>query len=482
MTDYIEPSADYLAMKPYWDKVDAITTGVEAMRARSASYLPSFPNESRENYAYRVQSSRLTDIFSDITESLAAKPFTREVGLADDSAPAQIDLIVEDADRMGNHLHVFAQQMFYSGIAYGLDWIMVDYPATPAGATLADERRDGARPYLVRVEAKDMLEVRSAVVGASEIITYARIDESTADVARVRIFERQQAEGGGYLPAAFVVMERVKGGDWVEAGGGVLSIGEIPLIPFFTGRRIPGTWRFTLPMKRVADLQVEHYQQETNLKLAKENTCFPMLVGKGIAPPVGEDGKPVKLPVGPSTVLYAPMNELGTHGDWGVIEPGAASLQFLADQIAQTEAAMRELGRMPSVIGTAGITQVAAAAASQRASSAVQAWAYSLKDALEKALRYAAQWLGIAYEPTVYVDTDFAIQIGDDKSPELIVALQKDGLISLQTMLQELKRRGVLSPEVDEEQEAERVLREAALSGEPEPGEPVIIEDENNGT
>ena len=94
MTDHLEPSADYLAMKPYWDKVDAITAGVEAMRARSASYLPSFPNESRENYAYRVQSSRLTDIFSDITESLAAKPFTREVGLADDSAPAQIDLII----------------------------------------------------------------------------------------------------------------------------------------------------------------------------------------------------------------------------------------------------------------------------------------------------------------------------------------------------------------------------------------------------
>lgn len=479
MTDLLTQSADNAAMQPYWTKVDSIMAGVEALRSQSAAYMPPFPSESQASYDYRVKSSRLTDIFSDIVESLAAKPFAREAGLADAGAPAQIQAVAEDVDMMGNHLHVFAQQVFFAGIAYGLDWILVDYPFMPEGATLADERESGNRPYFVRVGAQDMLEVRSEVIAGREQFTYARINESDETTGRVRIFVRDLSG------VRYELWEKPKGRDAFElAAAGKLSLSEIPLVPFYTGRRIPGSWRFTLPMKRVADLQIEHYRQETNLKLAMENGCFPMLVGKGISPPVDEKGQPITLPVGPATVLYAPMNETGVFGDWNVIEPHAATLQFLAEQVQQTETAMRELGRMPVTSGTAGITQVAAAAASARASSAAQAWTYSLKDALEKAFRYAAQWMLLGVEPTVYVNTDFAITIGGDKAPDLLLSLQKDGLISAQTLLQELKRRGILSPEVSEEDEAERVLSEAVVvDDEPMPGEPANTdrEGEENG-
>lgn len=462
MIDYLAQSDDYKAMLPYWRKASAIESGVEALR--TAEFIPRFPAESDEGYRYRVKSSVLTNIFSDICESLAAKPFTREVGLATEASEV-ITRLIEDIDRSSNHLHVLAQQVFLAGVQFGVDWLFVDYTQVPEGSTLVDEQMLGARPYVVRVTCFEMLEVRSEIIGGEEAITYVRMNETDEESEKVRIL---YLEDGG---VHYELWERKdKTTVWNQIGGGALMVrGEplrrIPVAVFYTGRRVPGTWRFTMPMKRVADLQIEHYLQESNLKLAKEQTAFPMLVGAGVSPPIGSDGKPGKLEVGPGAVLFAPMNDMGGHGSWSIIEPATSSLQFLAAERDKTEQAMRELGRQPLTAGTAGLTQVAAAYASQRASSAVQAWAFILKDALENALRFCAVWLGIEFEPTVYINTDFAITIGDEKAPDILVGLEQDGIISRSTLIAELKRRGILSEEVDEEEEAVKALNEFTTAG-----------------
>jgi hypothetical protein len=75
-------SSDHLAMKPFWDMVADILDGAAAMRKLPSGknpYLPQFPNESSADYQYRVENAKFTNIYRDIVESLAAKPFTKEV-------------------------------------------------------------------------------------------------------------------------------------------------------------------------------------------------------------------------------------------------------------------------------------------------------------------------------------------------------------------------------------------------------------------
>lgn len=467
-------SSDHRAMAPYWQKVADVTAGVEALRERKKQYLPQFPSESDKNYDYRNANSKFTDIFSDIVESLACKPFSKEVGLANDEVPDEIKTFVEDVDRAGDHLHVFAQNVFHAGIANAIDWILVEHTKAPPINTIDEERRAGSRPYWVRIAAQDMLAAYSAMDGAKEIFHYVKINETYTSVTagvekvipRVRLLVRDPIAGDrgahiGYSQPRFEVWEAEDGSnEWALIDSGSLTIGEIPLVPFVTGRRKPGTWQVTQPMRRVVDLQIEHYQQETNLKSAKELTAFPMFKGEGVSPALGADGEPKRMPIGPSTVLYAPMGDDGKHGTWGVLEISTSSLKFLAEEVDRTELQMRELGRQPLTAGTSGITQVAAAFASQRASSAVQAWAFTLKDALEKAIRYAAQWMNITLEPTIYINTDFAIELGQDKAPEVLLQMEERNLISAQTLLAEMKRRSILSPEFDEMEEVNRILKE----------------------
>ena len=469
--DMLATSKDYQAMLPYWKKVAAFVEGADTVKKAGELYLPKLPNETPVNYQYRLNNARFTNIYRDIGENLASKPFSKEVKLDEMNPSEALKGIVEDIDGSGTHLNVFSNNVFFEGINSGITWVMVDYPSVPANATLADERKLGVRPYWVQIDAKDLLWVESAIIDGHEQIVYAKIHEprtarnedgTEKTVDRVRILVRDQTTEG-YAPARFEVWE--KDTDWKLVEDGSISIGVIPLVPFYTGRRRGATWQIIPPMSGVADAQIEHYQEETKYKIARELCAFPMLVAKGIdAPTTDEKGNQIVTPVGPGIVLYAPPYDAGggtiSHGDWGIIEPQTSSLKLLSDEIDKLEAKMRELGRQPLTSSSTGLTQVAAAFASQKAASTVQAWAYILKDALENCFALTSKWLDIGEEPSVFVNSDFAIEIGEDKQPDILFSMQKEGILSRATFWQEMMRRNILSSNFAPEKEEEKLEAE----------------------
>jgi hypothetical protein len=483
------PSSDYSAMKSYWDQVATILGGAPAMRQAGSVYLPQFPNETEGDYEYRRENAKFTNIYADIVTSLTRKPFAEEVTLAD-GTPERIEALAEDIDGRGNNLHVFAAETFFDGLNDSISWVLVDYTETRSRAdgrplTIAEERRMGVRPYWVRIPASRMLAVYTDVVDGAEVVVHARVKETTTRrdgfdetaIERVRVFDRAPIyavldDGGltdrviGYGPATFRIYERqttgrkAQGASWQVVSEGPVTLGVIPLVPFITGKRKDGGLQFIPPLQGVADLQIEHYQQETALKSITELTAFPMLSGNGVQPPM-EGGKIAPVPVGPRSVLYAPPNaDTGNHGEWAFIEPSAESLKFLAEQVDATENQMRELGRQP-LSQSAGITVVAAASASQKASSVIQAWALGLKDCLEQCLKLTADWLSLGVEPEVSWNLDDLDLTDDDKGPATILDARKNGDISQETLWTEFRRRGILSADFDADEEKDRLEAEA---------------------
>src|ERR1700756_5768803 len=103
------PSSDYLTMLPYWRMVEAIKGGAEAMRAVAmgsttyasmsgpsqpvsnlrdlqrglaptypqSPYLPCFPNESYADYENRRKWAPFTNLYEDIADNLASRPFSK---------------------------------------------------------------------------------------------------------------------------------------------------------------------------------------------------------------------------------------------------------------------------------------------------------------------------------------------------------------------------------------------------------------------
>lgn len=489
-------SSDYNAMSDYWCAVDAILGGAKTMRAAGQKYLPKFLQEDPVDYEFRRKNAKFTNVFRDLVENLAAKPFTEEVTVKDGTASDRIKTLVEDIDGKGNNLSVFAQSTFFTGIAYAITWILVDYTkGVPAQATIAQEKALGARPYWVHIPAQRLLAIYSDVVGGVEIFTHARIKEDVmrrdgygeTTKKRVRVLNREpilDTDGNAvaYQPATWTLFEEQSVENspekvWVPIENGDVTIGVIPLVPFTTGRRVGSGWTLAPSMQDCVDLQIELYQQESGLKNIKEATAFPMLSGDGVAPAMGPDNRPLPQAIGPKSVLYAPPREQGAVGKWNFIEPAATSLQFLAADIKETIQQLRELGRQPLTAQTGNLTVVTTAFAAQKGNSAIQAWALNLKDALETAFAITAKWLEETQEAEVHIDTDFDVGLNDDKDRDTLVAMRAAGDLSQRTLWAEMRRRAILSPDFEADDEEEALLNEAPADAngavDPVTGEPL---------
>lgn len=478
-------SAAYQAMEPYWKRVKAILGGQDAIKAGGVTFLPRFPDEDADEYNFRLSVARFTNIFGDIVDTLAAKPFAQEVTI--EGATPEEEAFIENVDGMGGHLHVFAGDLMHSAIAYSIEWLLIDYTrlaVTPR--TIAEQKAAGGRPYWVRIPATRVKAVYSEMIGGQEVITHFRFEEYATvrdgfeekQVERVRILNREVIlnEAGEAVQAAAPTWELweeqkdkatgVK--KWVQIVEATpLSIDTIPVVPIIMGKRKGSTWQITPPLQSAADLQITHYQQESDLEYAKKLTAFPMLAGNGVTPPVDAEGKPVRVPVGPKTILFAPMDGDGNHGEWNFIEPNATSLRFLADEADGTEQQLRELGRQPLTAKAGNITTVAAAYAGDKAMTVIKAWAINLKDALEQAFMITGKYLGTESRAEVQINIDSLNDLTGDNGASTLIEARKNGDLSQATLWGELKRRGILSPNFDGEAEAQTIIDE--MPGDPSP-------------
>ena len=173
------------------------------------------------------------------------------------------------------------------------------------------------------------------------------------------------------------------------------------------------------------------------------------------------DGKtPKKVAVGPNRVLYGVPQDNGIGGSWKYVEPQANSLEFLQKNIDKTKNDLRELGRQPLTALSTQLTTVTTSIAAGKAKSAVTAWCFNLKDALENALLVTMKWMNSDYEPEVNVYTGFDNVLDDGQDLEELGKARERRDISVETYWEELKRRKVLSPEFSVELEKKRLLED----------------------
>lgn len=469
----LQRAKDIEKMVPYWDMVDAILEGSEAIREGREKFLPRFAGEPDDRYDIRLKFTKFTNIYSDVVGALSAKPFEDEIKLVDSEdgkkTPEEIKNFIQDVDGFGNTVTVFSSLTFFNGINAAIDWIFVDYPnlAGASNISVAEAKKMNARPFWTHVIAKNVLEVRTEVMGSKKVLSYIRIKEpsvSENEKDHIRVFERNLGIVSWTLYEVNMKADSIEA-QVIQIENGFLSIDEIPFIPFCTGRRNGNGFTFYPPMKDAADLQITLYQEESDLQHIKKLACFPMLAANGMKPQMAADGKtPLDVSVGPMGILYGLPKADGGNGEWKILEPNANSMEFLKKDIDKTKQDLRELGRQPLTSLSTQLTTVTTSIAAGKAKSAVTAWAIALKDTLENALVITCKYMNIKdYNPSLYVYTGFDNVKDDGSDLNALLTAHKEGVISSETLCEEFKRRKVLSPEFNIERENERILKEVPI-------------------
>lgn len=465
-------SGERKAMSAAWTLISDVLAGASAIRAKGATYLPKYEGEDDPEYRRRAQSAPWRPEFADALQALASKPFGKDVGLKE-GVSERIKSLSEDIDGRGNSQTAFARETFGKGIAKGLHVILVDYPAMHEGEegeaprrplTIAEEQAAGVRPYWIQVQADDVLALYTRWDGGREIIEHFRFREfvTERDGFGERVVERVRV----YEPGLWEVWEQDQNKDWQRIANGKIARGpknanSVPAVLFFTGERL-GELRVKPPLEELAHCQIELYQALSRQDEVLTFASSPMLTANGMSQPQDAQGRPVTVSVGPKSVLFAPGGAEGNTPSWAYINPDASNIEQIRAHVTSIISDMRRLGMQPLTQHSGTPTATGQSIEAARAHSAVQAWALGLKDALEQAYVFTAEWLGEDAGVEVDVSTDFSVVPFAQAPLQALKEARTAKDISQRTFWDGLRRFDVLPQDFDPDGEELKLAEELA--------------------
>lgn len=429
-------------MSVAWSLIADLMGGTATMRAAGTKHLPQWPAEDAKSYKARLETATLFPAYSRTVSVLTGKPFSKPVTIGDD-VPARLVEWLDDVDLEGRNLHAFAADLCHNALAYGLCGILVDCPPAVGVRTREEEQKAGIRPYFVHVRHDAILGWRAEKQGGSLVLTQLRLMEAVEEpdgqfavkqVPQVRVLE----------PGRWTTYRKQRGKDgkeaWVEHEKGLTSIKVVPFVPVYGFRKefmvgVP-------PMIELAHMNVEHWQSKSDQQTILHVARVPILFGKGFGPDK-------ELAVGAGAMITADTE----HADMKYVEHSGKAIEAGRLSLLDLEDRMRQIGAELLVIKPGNLTVAQTLADNEPGMCDLQRIMQSLEDALDQALDLMAKFVGEADGGKVSIYSDFGVATLAEASAQLLFDMKSQGALSHATLLNELKRRGVLSPDVDVDKE-----------------------------
>jgi hypothetical protein len=456
------PAVD--AMAQHWPLVEALLGGTSAMRAAKTQFLPKWPNEDQESYDMRVGTATLFPALARTISVMGGKPFSKQLVLSEET-PEQIAEWLENADMQGNNLHSVLSDVFSECLGFGVCGILVDHGRKPDEVrTKEQEAQLGLRPYLVFIRHHQILGWKAERRNGALMLTQLRLAECLEEPdgaygikyrQRVRVLE----------PGRFELWQEGEKKDdaWFLVDEGTTTLGIIPFVPFY-GKKL-GLMEGVSPLLDLAHLNVKHWQSQSDQDTIIHVARVPILalIGAEQGIPDGKGGMTpgTQLTVGAKSAVSLPVG-----GDMKFVEHSGAAIDAGAKSLEALEAQMVTTGAELLVVkpGEAkSATQSNNEAEANK--SDLQRMVENAEDAADQVLQLMAMWVGEQDGGNVTLFKDFGAGSLSDASAQLVLSMQQGGLITKETALKEMQRRGTISPDVDPSDELEKVDSEGPSLG-----------------
>jgi len=451
------PSVAHMIMTSRWSLINTVLAGTEAIRAAGETFLPKHVAEENIRYQERLSGSVLRNMTEETLSALAGKPFSEPIKRGDD-IPEDVEVLLDNVDAEGNNLDSFCQEWFRSGIANGFSHVLVEFPhivpkKDGTERTLEDDRVEGVRPYLVRIEPENLIFARTEIIGGEEVITHARIrrivKEQAGEWGEIGILEIMVLE-----PNMVRIFRQKEAGkddsEWVQFDAWVTGLNFVPLVTFYTDKQ--DTLLAKPPLLDLAYVNVAHWQSASDQRVSLSAARFPLLAVSGAAPE--------------EQIVIAPFNFLSTESGEGrfyYVENQGHALKAGSDDLEAMEDWMAAHGAEFLRKKPGNQTATARALDSAESISKLQAWTFNFEDRISVVLGYMRAWntKGRDFDGgTVSLVTDFGFSKLESASLDMLNKLRDRKDISRNALIEEMKRRDIIADSYDADEDLELILQE----------------------
>jgi hypothetical protein len=417
-------------MEPHWGLIETLLGGTHKIRKGHRKYLPQEPREQDISYDARLQRSVLAPYYIRLERMLAGMLTRKPVRL--DDVPDVIREQLFDVDLQGNDLQTFLFSASRVCIRYGHVGVLVDAPK--AG--------DNGRPYWVTVSPRDIIGWRTELKDGKQELTQLRLAEKI--VVPDGLYGEKQVEQVRVLtPGAFEIHQKDQKGDFIIVDEGRTSLSEIPFSVAYSNRM--GVLESLPPLADIAELNLQHYQVQSDLSNQLHISAVPMLALFGF-PAAAEE-----ISAGPGEAMALPEGS-----DARYIEPAGNSYEAQFKQLDRIAEQINALG-LASILGSKLSAETAEAKRIDRSQgdSTMMVVAQQMQDLIDNCLRFHAEYMQERTAGSSLVNRDFMGIRLDPQEIQALLQLYTAGTITQETLLLQLEAGEVLGDDFDVEQEIE---------------------------
>lgn len=431
-------------------------------------YLPKEPAEPAPAYKARLGRATYAPIFRDAIKSYAGLLGRFQVI----DAPASLEENKANVDLQGSSLQSFFTMADEMALRDGGTFVMVDMMPESGADNFFDQLNDGRHPYFISIARADVI---------NWSVKYDRGMETVEQVTVRQLRSMPDPEGqfGSTVEPIYYVL-RPGSVEMYRLVKTAASRYENKLIDTIKTSMpvVPIVWygattsRFAqgeLPMDGLADLSIQHFQMRSDLCELLHKCAMPVPVRKGA--PIGADGNPAPLVLGPNTAV-----DLSGEGgsDFRFAEPSGKSLERHQAEITHIEELM-DRSSLNFLYGANVKTATEASLRASQVASSVNALIRNKIAAFGVLMRlwawYAGEQSQITKESGLAINDSLINKpLGASEMAQL-VNLFSQGLLSKKTVLDELQRGGVLDPDLVVEDEMQRIDEDHAAQQEQEMGD-----------
>ena len=412
--------------------------GTKAMRSAGKTYLPKEPAEDETAYKDRIARSVLFNGLRKTVRDMRGRVFAKEITFGDDVPPQLVEYF-ENVDLTGRNLSVFASQAFEAALVDGISYVLTDAPVAVEGMTRANQ----GRPYWVMIEASD-------VIGWTVYPGQERLE-----LASFRFYETVDEDDGIHverirqirvlLPGAYQVWRQMGDNkEWTLYESGLRDLADIPVEPIYLNRT--GFMTGSPPLQDLCDLNVAHWQSASDQRNILHVARVPILFGSGFAEDAG-------ITIGASQMTRAS----DPNAKLAYVEHSGAAIGSGRDDLQDLEMRMQAMG-LQLLVDQSGRSATGEKRDDVKENSQLGAMVDALKDGLENAMMHLAAMASLPDGGSLVINKDFGITASGQQDITNILAAYRDRVISHETALNELLRRGFLSDSLDVDQEVLDVL------------------------
>ncbi len=485
-----------------WDLIHDLRSGTDAMRHGGRHYLPKEHNEQDQAYLARRQRTFLTPAVNNAIDHVVSRPFERPITIAEEEKLSD-ELIAMLTNMDGDKTSVteFSAMLLDVACQFGLVHVLTDFPQKP-------EMEDGS-PMSLQIEKELGFLPRHVILRPDQVLgwTTAQAPDGTTSLESIRFSEVVENDKGTY---GTVIVNRIRiititefeiweeteapvesesvlsdenhrrdqrrnvSKTWKLISKGTHSFGRVPLSTWYINKK--GFLRAESPFKHLAELNLAHWQSNSDQRNITHFMRVPIMLATGFEPEQVEGG----INVGPQSLTSTENNDAKIV----YVEHSGRSVKAGDDDLMRLEHQMEALSLTPFLQSRPGdIKATGIAVAESKSQSSIMAWIHGLEEFLFVITEVASEWLGqgeVSEDVKYDIWQDFNVGLRTATDVTSLLKLKAMGDLDRQTLLVEMQRRGVINPRTSIEDILARVEQEEATIITPIDDDDDEDEDNNN--